>query len=160
MWVQYLLDEQRERFGPTAGFCRYDDLRTSAGDVGQVEICVDASAVEPGLRCMVRGEEGHWRRSVLGGVKGPVRRSEFSRSGATLTRLGSGVAFPAAIYAVACIKLRDGRPRATLPHVAIPKLRPEAAKVLGRSARMVWRRLRALDLGDWRRFGSHSCACL
>ena len=111
---------------------------------------------------LVRDEERHRRRSVLGGVKGPVRRSGVRRSEAILHRLGSGVAFPAAIYgfdAVACIKLRDGRPRATLPHVAIPTLRPEAAKVLGRSARMVWSRLRALDLGDWRRFASHCRAC-
>ncbi len=71
---------------------------------------------------------------MLGGVNGPVRRSGVRRSEAILAWLGSGVAFPAAIYgfdAVADIKLRDGRPRATLPHVAIPKLRPEAAKVLG-----------------------------
>ena len=98
----------------------------------------------------VRDEQGHRRRSVLGSVKGLVRRSGVRRSEAILTRLGSCVAFPAAIYgfdAVACIKLRDGRPRATLPHVAIPTLRPEAAKVLGRFARMVWSRLRALDLG-------------
>lgn len=104
-----------------------------------------------GFDDMVRDEEGHTRRSVLGGVKGD-RFADLgvSRSGATLTRLGSGVAFPAAIYgfdAVACIKLHDGRPRATLPHVAIPTLRPEAAKVLGRFARMVWSRLRALDFG-------------
>ena len=99
---------------------------------------------------LVRDVEGHRRRSVLGGVKGPVRRSGVRRSEAILNRLGSGVAFLAAIYdcdAVACIKLRDGRPRATLPHVSNTTLRPEAAKVLGRSARMVWRRLRALDLG-------------
>jgi len=99
-----------------------------------------------GRDVLVRDEAGHRRRSVLGGVKGPVRRSGVRRSEAILNRLGSGVAFPAAIYAVACIKLRDGRPRATLPHVAIPTLRPEAAKVLGRFARMVWSRLRALDL--------------
>ncbi len=55
---------------------------------------MDASAVEPGLRCMVRDEEGHRRRSVLGGVKGPVRRSGVSRSGATLTRLGVGRGVP------------------------------------------------------------------
>ena len=88
--------------------------------------------------------------AVLGGVKGPVRRSGVRRSDAILTRLGSGVAFPAAIYgfdAVAYIKLRDGRPRATLPHVSIPTIRPEAAKVLGRFARTVRSRLRALDLG-------------
>ncbi len=99
---------------------------------------------------LVRDEERHRRRSVLGGVRGPVRRSGVKRSEAILTRLGLDVAFPAAIYgfdAVACIKLRDGRPRATLPHVTIPTLRPEAAKVLGRFARMVWSRLRALDLG-------------
>ena len=103
-----------------------------------------------GRDVLVRDEAGHRRRSVLGGVKGPVHRSGVRRSEAILTRLGSGVAFPAAIYsfdAVACIKLRDGRPRATLPHVSNTTLRPEAAKVLGRSARMVWRRLRALDLG-------------
>lgn len=87
---------------------------------------------------------------MLGGVKGPVRRSGVRRAEAILTRQGSGVAFPAAIYdcdAVACIKLRDGRPRATPTHVAIPTLRPEAAKVLGRFARTVRSRLRALDLG-------------
>lgn len=39
---------------------------------------------------LVRDVEGHRRRSVLGGVKGPVRRSGVSRSGATLTRLGVG----------------------------------------------------------------------
>ena len=103
-----------------------------------------------GCDVFVRDAQGHRRRSVLGGVKGPVRRSGVRRSEAILTRLGSGVAFPAAIYgfdAVTDIKLRDGRPRATLPHVAIPTLRPEAAKVLGRFARMVWSRLRALDLG-------------
>lgn len=99
---------------------------------------------------LVRDEERHRRRSVLGGVRGPVRRSGVRRSEAIQARLGSGVAFPAAIYgfdAVASIKLRDGRPRSTLPHVSIPTLRPEATKVLGGVARMVWSRLRALDLG-------------
>lgn len=103
-----------------------------------------------GFDVLVRDVEGHRRRSVLGRVNGPVRRSGVRRAEAILTRQGSGVAFPAAIYgfdAVASIKLRDGRPRATLPHVAIPTLRPEAAKVLGRFAIMVWSRLRALDLG-------------
>ena len=142
----------RDRFGPTAGFCRYDDLRTSAGDVGQVEICVDGSAVEARTSMswcvMSKGTGGVQCWAV--GVKGAVRRSGVRRSGAILTRLGSSVAFPAAIYgfdAVACIKLRDGRPRATLPHVAIPTIRPEAAKALVRFARMVWSRLRALDWG-------------
>ena len=40
-----------DRFGHTAGLRRYDDLRTAAGDVGQVAICVVGSAVEPGRRC-------------------------------------------------------------------------------------------------------------
>ena len=37
--------------GPKAGSYRTYGLRTAAGDVGQVAICLDGSAVEPGLRC-------------------------------------------------------------------------------------------------------------
>jgi hypothetical protein len=38
-------------FRLAAGLRRYNALRTAAGDVGQVAICVVGSAVEPGLRC-------------------------------------------------------------------------------------------------------------
>ena len=49
-----------DRLGPTAGFCGYDDRRTSAGDVGQVEICVDGSAVEPGRLGKVNAVRVPW----------------------------------------------------------------------------------------------------
>ena len=115
-----------------------------------------------GFDVLARDEEGHRRRSVLGGVKGPVRRSGVRRSEAILARLGSGVAFPAAIYgfdAVASINLRDGDPEQHFLMYRFLRCDPRQLRYLGGpqewfgagSGRSIW--------GRWWRFGSHSRAC-
>ncbi len=77
--------DRNNPFRLTAGLRRYDDLRTAAGDVGQVAIGVDGSTVEPGLRCP--GEVGRNRIGAARGVNGSAPRSE-SGDGAWRSALG------------------------------------------------------------------------